>query len=260
MNICFYWNVFKNLVWSDLIVFRQNFLNKFINISLWVILTLVVMAYVMPFFGLPGNFGPFQLAGILAAIGLFEAYASIVNLATDLEGDRIINYTLTIPIPSRLVILSKAAYYFIIYFTLSILMLPIGKLSLWNQLDLGHISYSKLMLIFIVQNVFYACFVMWLASITTMSKFEDVWCRFTFPMWFLGGFQFSWSSLYHTIPILAFINLINPMVYITEALRAAMLGQADYLNFWLCISALISFSLFFLALGMRNLKKRLDFV
>jgi ABC-2 type transport system permease protein len=261
MDKKFYLHVFKELIRSDLVIFKQTFFDKCIDLTIWVVLTVIVTGYVMPFFGLSRDFGPFQLAGVIAAVGLFELYANVVDLVSDFEGDRVINYSLTLPIPSWLAIVSKGTYYFIVYFILSILMFPIGKLSLWKQLDLTQISYSKFFLSLIFQNIFYACFVLWVSSIiANITKLGSVWARFIFPMWFMGGFQFSWMALYHVIPTFALINLLNPMIYITEAVRAAMLGQTGYINFWLCLLAISIFSVLYFILGMRNLKKRLDFV
>lgn len=94
-----YFNVCKNLIGSDLLIFKQTFLDKFIDITIWVILTVFVSGYIMPYFGLSATFGAFQFAGVLAAIGLFEFYSSAVDLVADFEGDRVIDYRLTLPIP-----------------------------------------------------------------------------------------------------------------------------------------------------------------
>lgn len=256
-----YLQVCKELVRADLCIFRQLFFDKFIDITIWVILSLVIMAYVMPFFGLAADYGIFQLAGLIAAAGLFELYGNVVDLVSDFQGDRIINYAFTLPIPSWAAILSKTAYYFIIYVILSILMIPIGKLCLWHQFDLTQISYFKLTLAIIFQSFFYACFVLFPASIVNnMTQMGMVWSRFIFPMWFLGGFQFSWTALHNTVPVLAYINLFNPMIYITEAVRIALLGQENFINFWLCLLAITLFSMFFLYLSLYNLKKKLDYV
>jgi ABC-type polysaccharide/polyol phosphate export permease len=140
-------------------------------------------------------------------------------------------------------------------------MLPIGKLTLWNQFDLTQINYFKLFLSFIFQNIFYACFVLWVASIIEhMNQFGSVWARYIFPLWFMGGFQFSWVALHHVLPYVAYINLLNPMIYITEAMRISLLGQDGYLNFWLSLLAIAFFSVITLCVGIRNLKRRLDFV
>ncbi len=261
MNTWSYLKICKELIHADLLVFKQTFFDKFIDITIWVALTMIVTSYIMPYFGLSSDFGVFQLGGVIAAIGLFELYASVIELVSDFEGDRVINYSLTLPIPSWMAIVSKGVYYFIIYFILSLLMLPIGKFTLWNQLDLTHINYFKFFLSMIFQNIFYACFVLWITSIiANMSRLGSVWARYIFPMWFMGGFQFSWIALHKVMPIISYINLFNPMIYITEAARASILGQSDYINFWLCLLAITFFSALCLAVGMRNLQKRLDFV
>jgi hypothetical protein len=255
MRIC------KNLIQIDLMILCKTFFDKFIDLCIWVVLTMVVMSYIMPYFGLSADFGVFQLGGVIASTGLFELYTNVVDLVSDFEGDRIINYNLTLPLPSWMALISKSIYYGIVYLILALLMLPVGKLSLWNQFDLWQISYFKFAIAILAQSIFYACFVLWISSsVANMTRLGSVWGRFIFPMWFLGGYQFSWVSLHQAIPILAYINLINPMIYITEAVRVALLGQAEYLNFWLCIAAIIGFSFVCLYIGIMNLKKRLDFV
>jgi hypothetical protein len=256
-----YFNVCKNLIMSDLLIFQQTFFDKFIDISIWIILTIFVTGYIMPYFGLADNFGIFQFGGVIAAVGLFEVYVSAVDLVADLQADRMIDYTLTLPIPSWLAIVSKAGYYFCVYVSLTIAVLPLGKILLWNQLDLMQVDYLKLGLSIVFQSAFCACFVIWTASIIEdLARLGSVWSRFIFPMWFMGGFQFSWTSLHHVVPVVAWIDLFNPMIYVTESTRAAISGQADYLNFWLCLGAIALFSCIFLYVGILNLKKRLDFV
>ncbi len=261
MKIGSYFAVCKELIHADLCVFKQTFFDKFIDVTIWVVLTMVVTSYIMPYFGLSHDFGVFQLGGVIAATGLFELYSSVVELVSDFEGNREINYSMTLPIPSWMSLLSKAAFYSIVYSVISLLMLPVGKLTLWNQFDLTQIDYLKFFLCLVFQNIFYACFVLWTASIiANMSKLGSVWARCIFPMWFMGGFQFSWVALHKALPLIAYINLINPMIYITEAMRVALLGQTDYINFWLCLVAIMFFSIVCFIAGMRNLKRRLDFV
>jgi ABC-type polysaccharide/polyol phosphate export permease len=188
-------------------------------------------------------------------------YGNVVELVSDFEGNRVINYNLILPFPSWLALLSKSAYYFIVYFVFSLLMFFVGKITLWNQLDLTQIFYFKFIVSLILQSLFFSCFVLWVSSLVdSMHKMGSVWARYIFPLWFMGGFQFSWVALHKALPIVAYINLLNPMMYITEATRASLLGQTDYINFWICTIAIIIFSLACFVLGLRNLKKRLDFV
>jgi ABC-type polysaccharide/polyol phosphate export permease len=55
-------------------------------------------------------------------------------------------------------------------------------------------------------------------------------------------------------------NLINPMIYITEAVRCALLGQEGYLNFWLCILVILLFAALSFYFGIKSLRKKLDFI
>lgn len=260
MTLFSYLVIGKELVYFDLLVFKQVFWGKVVDLTIWVVLTMFVIGYVMPYFGL-NDFGLFQLGGVISAVGLFELYTMAVDLVSDFEGDRTINYRLTLPMPAWSAIVSKAVYYAIVYLMLTLCMIPVGKICLWYQFDLTQVHYGKLALALIAQSIFYACFTLLAASvIPNMHKLGSVWARFIFPMWFLGGFQFSWKALHAAVPLFAYIDLINPVIYITESTRSALQGQVEYLNFWFCLFAIIFFSALSLMLAIRILRKRLDFV
>jgi ABC-type polysaccharide/polyol phosphate export permease len=158
-------------------------------------------------------------------------------------------------------LLSKCIYYSCIYTIYSLCILPVGKIILWNSLDLTRIHYPKFILIVVLQNIFYACFTISVSSlIKGIAHMGSIWARYIFPLWFMGGFQFSWSALYHVSPYVAYITLLNPVIYITEATRAALLGQENYINFWFCLVMITIFSVISFYIGIRNLKKRLDFI
>jgi ABC-type multidrug transport system permease subunit len=93
-----------------------------------------------------------------------------------------------------------------------------------------------------------------------MSELGTVWSRMIFPMWFMGGFQFSWFAFYKVFPTMAIISLCNPMIYLTEMTRVAISGQEGYINFWLCVLAAIGFAALFMFLALYRLKKKLDYV
>lgn len=261
MNMISYLKICSNLILADLLIFRKFFIDKCIDLMIWIALTVFVTGYVMPYFGLQDNFGMFQLGGIFPAVGLFEMYSSIVDFVSDLQGDRVIDYQVTLPIPSWLAITAKATYYAIVYALLTIAMIPFAKVVLWDTFDLLAINHLQFFIAIVLQAIFCACFSIFAASlIDNMGKLGTVWSRFIFPMWFMGGFQFSWQALHHVTPVVAWIDLMNPMIYLTEATRAALLGQEGYLNFWLCTAVTLVFSAMTLWLGINNIKKRLDYI
>lgn len=253
--------IFKQLLRMKLINFKSTLLNKSIDLSIWALCTLFVTGYIMQAMGLASNFGSFQLAGLLASVGIFEMYGNAYTLFMDFEGEQTISYYLTLPTSAFVIIFNTIVFYTIIGVMLSAIMLPIGKLILWNQLILGNVCWFKLMLISILSSFLYGSTTYLFASyIKNIDMMNSLWTRIIFPLWFLGGFQFSWAMVNKISPLLSYILLANPVLYIIEGTRAALLGQEGYLSFWLCSGVIASLSILFTWLSYKKLKQRLDFV
>lgn len=261
MSTAIAFTAFKELLRTDLKIFKQTFSDKVINLGIWVALNALITAYLMPAFGLSLDYTNFLIAGLCASAGLFEVFPSVVNVVSDLEGDRVIEYYFTLPLPSWLVIIKSIAYYAISSAALSIFVLPFSKLILWHRFDLSNFNAIKFAVIFVLTNIFYGAFIPWIASrVANMPKIGNVWMRFVFPLWFIGGFQFSWAVFYDKAPWLAYLNLLNPLTYIMEGTRSAILGSQNYLSFLLCVGMLILFIALCIFAAVRKFKKRLDFV
>ena len=255
------WHVFKELLRTDLHILKGTILDQVINLFIWMSTMLLVNSYLMPAFGLSAGYAPFMLTGLAASAGLFGIFPSVALMVSDFEGDQTIAYYLTLPIPSWMVFLRLILYYALNFSMLGILVLPIGQLLIWNQFNLLTVSFGKYALIFVLTHLFYGAFTLWVASrVKNMTKIGNVWMRFVYPIWFLGGFQFSWAVLAQKWPHLAWLNFLNPITYIMEGMRVAVLGQEGYLNFWLCIGMLTIFTALCSWRGIVLLKKRLDFV
>jgi len=261
INKHFYFNVFKNLLKIDLKLFVEIIWNKIIDLFIWVTCMILIMGYVMPLLGLANGYGVFQLAGLVASAGLFEVEPSVMSLVSDFEGDRLISYQLILPVTSLLIFIKIITNYALSAIILGLCVVPMGKLVLWNQFDLTQINIIQFALMLIMSGIFYGIFILWISSLCkNVSKVGNVWMRFIFPLWFLGGFQFSWNVLYKLVPKLAYVDLLNPMTYIMEGMRAALLGQTGYISVWFCIAALSIFIMIFSWIAIIRLKKRLDYV
>lgn len=261
MSIQTYFTTLFALFETDFKLYKRTIKNKLIDLFIWIITMVSVTAYLMPYFGLQKSYAAFTIASLIASAGLFELYTGVTNLISDFEGNNITSYYLTLPIPSVFIFIRNILFYSFNTATLAILVLPVSKLIVWNDFDLSHFSLFKFLIIFMLTNLFYACFTLWIASrVENMEKIGSVWMRFVYPLWFLGGFQYSYQVLYNVNPTLAYISLINPMLYIMEGTRAAVLGQENSLNFWLCAGMLLGFIVICSVIGIIHLKKRLDFI
>ncbi len=253
--------LFLKLLKTRLVVAHHYLATKIINVFVWSTCSLVVFGYVMQLYGLIGDFGVFMLAGIVATVGLMEIYYNVAAMIMDFEGERSIEYYLTLPAKSSLVLMSIICTYAYVGMILSTFILLLGKIIFFTQLDFSNIAWGKLLLITLLGHFFYGISSLAIAAyIGKTAKLGTVWSRFLFPLWYLGGFQFSWLTIYKANATFSYILLINPIFYLVEGTRAAIMGQEGYISWWICIAALLAFTLILWGLAKYFMKKRLDCV
>jgi len=253
--------LFYKLVVTQLYTVRQQLFDMVINLYIWAFCSLMIMGYIMQSFGLALDYGSFQLAGIVGTVGLFEIYGNVTRNVMDFDGDRNISYYLTLPTTPSVIFGSFVCFYTLVGIFLSIIIFPFGKLLLYNTFDITNISWIKTAVMIILSNIFFGVFTLVITSfVGTMAKMRNVWSRFIFPLWILGGFQFSWAVIYNISVPLSYVMLLNPIVYIMEGFRAAILGQAGYLSWYFCCGMLSIFIIVFWFCMIRKMKRLLDFV
>lgn len=256
-----YLKLFWQLLKADLLVFKQTIIGETINTFVWVFSTLVVATYIFPQLGMTKAYGAFYAVGIIASCSFWTIWESVSIFIADIQGDSTISYPLTLPLPSWLVVVKFASRYSIRAAIFSAMILPLCKLLLLDRLDLSNLSYFKFVAIFLVINFFIGFFSIFVSSIVKdMNHINQVGIRILFPMWFFGGTQFSWETIYSLSPRLAYMIFLNPLLYASEGIHAAVLGQKGYIPFWICIVMLWIFTIISGWLGIAKLKKRLDFV
>jgi ABC-2 type transport system permease protein len=249
------------LILRDFRVFKEDVFGKLIDTSMLLFTTVLVFSYFLPSYGLNADYGPFILIGVIAGFGFFEVIGKVSMMIADLEGDRTILYTLTLPIPSWLVFLYQGVSWALLSGLVSLFLFPLGKLVLFSQFDLTKISPVKFPLIFIISNLFFGFFALWLTSaIKKMSGIAHLFVRVINPMYMFGAYMYSWYSVYAFSPMIGYIHLLNPLVYVMEGMRAATLGQEGFLPFWFSFAALLFFTAAFAWDAVRRLKLRLDCV
>lgn len=251
--------VFFQLLRRDLLIFKRDYWSKFLDMFIIFATNVIVFGYFMPGEGLSTQYGAFLLIAAIGSFGLIEIVGKVALVLSDLEGDRSISQLLIMPIRSELIFLYMVLFWAISSMTLSILLFPVGKLLLWSRFDLGAISYLRLCGIFLMGNLFFGSFALWLCSIVPgMSGLNALWLRYVVPLWMFGTYFFSWETAYSTHPIIGTLLLINPIVYVIEGMRAAALGQSGYLPYFVCIGALALFIFACTTHAIKRLKKILD--
>lgn len=253
--------LFWQLLHVEFLIFKQTIVDKLLNSFVWAGTTIPIAGYILPLFGLSPEYAAFFAAGFGISCGWFEIFPQVANLIADLEGERHIDYQLTLPLSSWLIFLKMACATMANTFLMNTVSLSMAKVMLWHNFSLTKLSLIKLLIMLIVSSFFFGCFTILMASIVkNMSTIGNTFMRVMHPLCWLGGFQFSWKAICSFAPWLGYGILLNPYLYAAEGMRAAILGQSGYLPFWPCICMLLLFSVLFAWLGISRLKRRLDFI
>jgi hypothetical protein len=253
--------VFKSLAHYRLFSESRRALDKLINWAIWTTGMLVVMGYLMQSFGLSEDFGVFQLAGIFAVIGIFEGWETLcIDLLVDMDNDNLFGYHATLACSFSTVLLAYIAVQTVVGVALCVYVFCLGKLILWNSFTFSQVSWLALIVAVVVSCIMSAILALWFDSfVRTAEKLGNMWQRMIWPMWFFGGFQFSFAATLAKWPLFAYLMLVSPITYATEGVRRALLG-GNYLNTWLCIGAMIVISVVLFFDCVRRYKRWLDLI
>ncbi len=258
-NLKFYLNTFWQMIKMEFIVINKNIINDIIDVLVWISFSVFVFSYIFPQLGMSKNFGSLVLVGGIVSINLFDIWSTATNIHSDIEGNNTISYFFTLPIPSWTIFLQKALAQTYKVTIMSLFIIPTGKLILQSKLDLSNFNILKFLLMLITINTCFGLFAIFMVSIiSNLKRINSVWMRILFPLWFLGGAQFPWTKTLEVSNKLAYPLLANPILYGMEGIRAAVLGQQNYINFWICLGVLWLFGIIFGAIGIKKMLKRLD--
>jgi ABC-2 type transport system permease protein len=75
------------------------------------------------------------------------------------------------------------------------------------------------------------------------------------PMIMFGCTYYPWSGLSH-VPTMKWLVLINPLVYVSEGMRAALTPTVPHMPTALILAALVVLTVFFMWVGLRAFDKR----
>ncbi len=256
-----YTKLFWELIITDFTLTKQKVSQTLINTIIWVTSITLVTSYVLPQLGIDRGYGNMILISSIMSCGVFEIFGNTSIMVSDLDGDRTISYLLTLPLPGWALLVEKAVSFAIHSALLTIMILPLGKFILGNQLLLSNVKPFHFLAAFITLHLFCGFFALVAIAYTkSMQNILHVWTRLLFPLWYFGGAQFNWHTLKGISPWLAHLSLLNPLVYPNEAMKEATLGAGNYLPFWPCIGMTVLFSVLFLVIAHKKMQKRLDYL
>ncbi len=253
------WQTFLALLIRDARTFKQHIITRMIDACVWSGASLYVSQYLLPLFGINTKFASFLVLGNLAVWAVFEVGTNMSIFLGDLHANNSLSYYLSLPISSNLIFIRIALMDAYKSFIATIPLLFLAKLILRDNLDLSSIDYPKLILCWVLAHILFGFFGLFISSMTESFEYiTTIRQRILFPIWFLGCYQFTWYMLLEANPTLAYLNLLNPIVYVLEGMRGCIHLDLPTIPFSICITVMLAFTLLFGCLGIHYFKKRLD--
>jgi ABC-type polysaccharide/polyol phosphate export permease len=260
----FYWTnflrIFFELTKKDLyIYYRESFVSEWINNAIVNILINFVVGHIMPSLGLPISYGFFFAISMIMAIPFWDNFGKTGMIMGDWEGDNSFGYYSTLPIPFYLYLLQKIFVFTVRSIAMIFCIIPILILLTLKSACFAQISILKMIVAIIMGASFCSALTFLMLSISKhMGELGNICIRTMLPLWFIGGTEYTWSTINAIHPKISYFCLLNPMLYIMESLHAAIIGASGYINFWMCVAAVVASIVLMSFYSFTKIKRRFD--
>lgn len=254
-----WWNlrICARLMQRDLFVFRTMWVRRLINSMIWTAVLVYMYEYIG--FGACAQAGLFIACGECAEWGAMGIFGNLVRFLCDMKGAKTILYHLTLPLPQWLVLVSFCLSTSVQLMALGASILPVAAIIMWGRYSLAAVSFFKVFMIFTCAYLFYGALALFYVSL--LDSFDGlgrIRTRIGDMLFWTGAYFFTWHRLYEVSPLVAYVDLLNPLVYAAEGMRAAVMGQEGFLPFWWCCAALVVFTFVLGTLAVKRMLSRLD--
>ena len=207
------------------------------------------------------SYGAFIALSAIAIFGFFEVVGRVVEVLSDIEGSCAIKQNLIMPLKAWQLFVYTASIWGLYSLLLSLPQILITKAVLGSNFALSTIHWPKFALALVIGNLFHGFFALWLvAVIRKMQHTASIYFRVVNPLFMFSAYFSSWGLVFEKAHWLGLLTLINPLVYLNEAVHAAALGQEGFLPYWNCVGMLCLFILVLGVVAIKKLKTRLDCV
>jgi len=256
-------------------VLRRNAPSTFMRAVIQPLLFVFVFAYVFPKIGggfmlgggaaraagaapPPVNFATILVPGLMASMLLMQGIFGVtLPLVMEFSWQRTIEDRALAPVPIRVLAWQKITAGAIQSFIGACIVFPIVLLvHAAGQAPHVHVTnWFLFALIMVASATLTSTLGMLLGTLVDPRKMQVMFAVILLPATMLGCVYYPWSAL-HSIRWLQILVLINPMVYMSEGLRAVLTPSLGHMPMWAVLLALVGGSVIFGYLGTRTFRNR----
>jgi ABC-2 type transport system permease protein len=262
-----YTRAFAGLLIRDLHVLRREKISFLIRVCMNPLLFLFVFTYIMPHMSggaalnptaqmAGANFSTVLLPGLMAVAIMFSGIAAVaLPLAQEFGITREIDDRVMCPLPVAAVAIEKVVFSAVQSMIAAAFVFPLAyyipSTPVYAHVD----SWPFLIAVVALASLTAGALGLVIGTSVKPQQISLIFGTVVMPITFLGCVYYPWAKL-DTMPILQHAILVNPIVYMSEGLRAALTPALPHMS-PLLVLTMLSFSLVLLTVfGIRGFLHR----
>ena len=253
-------------------VLRRNAVGTFLRAVMQPLLFVFVFTYVMPkigggfmFGGASGaaaasgvNFATILVPGLMASMLLMQGIMAVTfPLVMEFSWQRTIEDRALAPVPIGVLATQKITAGAAQAFIGALIVFPIVLVvHAAGQAPHVHVTnWPLLVIILVTASLLTASLGLLLGTVMDPRKMQMLFAVILLPATMLGCVYYPWAAL-HQIRWLQYLVLLNPMVYMSEGLRAVLTPGSPLMAMWAILTVLVGGTVIFGYLGARTFTRR----
>ncbi|MGR7024831.1 ABC transporter permease [Geodermatophilus sp. URMC 62] len=247
---------FTALLWRDVFVTGREFVPFLLQVVLQPVFLLFVFGKVLTELGFTSSgYADVLLPGVVALAAFLTALQNTaLPLVIEFSFTKEIEDRLLAPLPTALVAVEKIVFAALRALVAAAVMFPIGRWVL-GSLPVTWSDVPLLTAFLVLGSLVGAAMGMVLGTFVKPNRINVVFAVVLTPLLFTGSTQFPWPAL-EQLRWFQVVCAVNPLTYVSEALRAEMAPQVPHLPLGLCALALAGFLVVFGWLGLVGFRRR----
>ncbi len=249
--------VFLALLRRDVTVARKELPFFLVRTIMQPLLFIIVFGALLPRMGFVGAaYRAALLPGILAiSLTMSAIQAVALPMMQDFGWTKEIEDRLLAPVPTRIVAAEKIVAAVIQALIAGIVVLPIARIIMGPIPNLSFANTGAIIVIALLGATAFSSLGMWLGTAISPQQIGLMFSVIVAPMIFFGCAYYPWRGL-DKVPVVKYLVLINPLVYVAEGLRGVMTPDTPHMSLGVVTIALIVMAVAGWMLGMRSFYKR----
>jgi ABC-2 type transport system permease protein len=248
-------------------VLRKNFAGTFLRVLMQPIMFVFVFAYVLPKIGAGGalggaagsaSFATILVPGLVASSLVMQAMmAAIMPLMMELTWQRSITDRALAPLPIPLLAIQKITAAALQGLLGGLLVFPaVLFIHAEGQAPQVHVdNWAILIVMMLAGSLLAASGGMLMGTVIDPQKAQILFTVVLLPVTMLGCVYYPWAAL-HEVRWLQIVSLLNPLVYVSEGLRAALTPDVEHMPTWAFMLAVIGGTAVLTWIATRTFTKR----